>query len=287
MHFPISADFVLFSPPVDSTLVGVVNKVSPDHIGCLVYGLFNASIAADQFPKKEWVWDEDAHHWVVSGNVIQPGSIVKFKVAKLHTANDMMSIHGTFKSSSDCGLLQSEDIEAPPMALVTPAVETDDHDELESHMLAKGLSDPYADAEDGVVVDTEVEEVEVPIEQEAKKVKKLKKSIEIDQSETEETPKKKQKRIKTEEHVVKEDTTLPAVDKKQKKSKKTKTEDVIKEVAAPVSAVDKKEKKSKKTKVEEENVTSKKRKSVSNNEEGDATKKRPKKEKKAKKETNE
>lgn len=62
MHFKIQVDFLVFSPKVSEKLIGVVNKVSPGHIGCLVYGLFNASIATDQFGKK-FTWNHETNQW--------------------------------------------------------------------------------------------------------------------------------------------------------------------------------------------------------------------------------
>ena len=49
MHFNVSVELTLFEPKLGQVMVGIVNKVSPDHIGCLVNGFFNASIAKDQF----------------------------------------------------------------------------------------------------------------------------------------------------------------------------------------------------------------------------------------------
>ncbi|XP_075068310.1 DNA-directed RNA polymerase I subunit RPA43 [Mixophyes fleayi] len=44
IHLTIQADFVVFQPKSGRKLVGVVNKVAPSHLGCLVHGCFNASI---------------------------------------------------------------------------------------------------------------------------------------------------------------------------------------------------------------------------------------------------
>jgi DNA-directed RNA polymerase subunit E'/Rpb7 len=90
LHFYINVVFTVFRPEKKSILVGVVNKVSPDHIGCLVYGLFNASIAADQFQSgtdtSGYTWDDNEHNWSAESDlgqlVITPGSIIKFSVIK-------------------------------------------------------------------------------------------------------------------------------------------------------------------------------------------------------------
>ncbi|KAJ3051961.1 hypothetical protein HK097_007050, partial [Rhizophlyctis rosea] len=100
-HFHIIVTLILFAPQEKSNLVGVVNKVSPDHIGLLVHGVFNASIPADQIRKNEFYWDEDATCWKRPAREsdpetdVGPGSVVKFTVAELIKANDMLTISGS------------------------------------------------------------------------------------------------------------------------------------------------------------------------------------------------
>ncbi|XP_065275759.1 DNA-directed RNA polymerase I subunit RPA43-like [Emys orbicularis] len=55
IHFNIEADFVIFTPKKGKKLVGVINKVAPSHIGCLIHGCFNASIPKpDRMSAIEW-----------------------------------------------------------------------------------------------------------------------------------------------------------------------------------------------------------------------------------------
>ncbi|XP_067417773.1 DNA-directed RNA polymerase I subunit RPA43 [Emydura macquarii macquarii] len=55
IHFNIEADFVIFTPKKGKKLVGVINKVAPSHIGCLIHGCFNASIPKpDQMSAIQW-----------------------------------------------------------------------------------------------------------------------------------------------------------------------------------------------------------------------------------------
>ncbi|XP_075778357.1 DNA-directed RNA polymerase I subunit RPA43 [Pelodiscus sinensis] len=55
IHFNIEADFVIFTPKKGKKLVGVINKVAPSHIGCLIHGCFNASIPKpNQMSAVEW-----------------------------------------------------------------------------------------------------------------------------------------------------------------------------------------------------------------------------------------
>ncbi|XP_062979707.1 DNA-directed RNA polymerase I subunit RPA43 [Elgaria multicarinata webbii] len=56
IHLDIEANFVVFQPKPGKKLVGIINKVAPSHIGCLVHGCFNASIAKpDHLSADEWM----------------------------------------------------------------------------------------------------------------------------------------------------------------------------------------------------------------------------------------
>lgn len=44
----------MFKPEVDCNLVGVVNKQSKDHVGCLVHRLFNISVPKPD-NEEDWV----------------------------------------------------------------------------------------------------------------------------------------------------------------------------------------------------------------------------------------
>ncbi|XP_068094741.1 DNA-directed RNA polymerase I subunit RPA43 [Hyperolius riggenbachi] len=55
IHLTVEADYVIFLPQQGQKLVGVVNKVAPSHIGCLVHGCFNASIPKPlKMPIEAW-----------------------------------------------------------------------------------------------------------------------------------------------------------------------------------------------------------------------------------------
>ncbi|XP_028674150.1 DNA-directed RNA polymerase I subunit RPA43 isoform X1 [Erpetoichthys calabaricus] len=73
IHINIEADFVIFRPGKGRKLVGIVNKVSPTHIGCLVHGCFNASI-----PKP---WQMSAVTWQEFGWKL--GDSLEFEVLQL------------------------------------------------------------------------------------------------------------------------------------------------------------------------------------------------------------
>ncbi|PNJ55852.1 DNA-directed RNA polymerase I subunit RPA43 [Pongo pygmaeus] len=55
IHLNVEADFVIFCPEPGQKLMGIVNKVSSSHIGCLVHGCFNASIPKpEQLSAEQW-----------------------------------------------------------------------------------------------------------------------------------------------------------------------------------------------------------------------------------------
>ncbi|KFU87608.1 DNA-directed RNA polymerase I subunit RPA43, partial [Chaetura pelagica] len=91
IHLNIEADFVIFSPKKGKKLVGVINKVAPSHIGCLIHGCFNASI-----PKPEQM---SIVQWQELG--LKIGDELKFKVLHLDSdAAGVFFIRGGLTKSS-------------------------------------------------------------------------------------------------------------------------------------------------------------------------------------------
>ncbi|NXM00164.1 RPA43 polymerase, partial [Tyrannus savana] len=80
IHLNIEADFVIFSPRKGKKLVGIINKVAPSHIGCLIHGCFNASI-----PKPEQM---SVVQWQELG--LKIGDELKFQV--LHLDSDAAGV---------------------------------------------------------------------------------------------------------------------------------------------------------------------------------------------------
>ncbi|XP_037242716.1 DNA-directed RNA polymerase I subunit RPA43 [Falco biarmicus] len=91
IHLNVEADFVIFSPKKGKKLVGVINKVAPSHIGCLIHGCFNASI-----PKPEQM---SAAQWQELG--LKTGDELKFQVLHLDSdAAGVFFIRGGLTKSS-------------------------------------------------------------------------------------------------------------------------------------------------------------------------------------------
>lgn len=54
IYVDVEADFYIFKPEVGSSLRGVVNKKSGDHVGCLVHRLFNIAVPK-QSKNDNWI----------------------------------------------------------------------------------------------------------------------------------------------------------------------------------------------------------------------------------------
>jgi len=96
IHFHVQTKMLLFSTQEGDKIVGKVNHLGEDHIGLLVMGVFNASIEKSDifssyyFDKEGQVWKTDDNEY----ESIQEGQEIMFKVTRLHSVNDMLSIEG-------------------------------------------------------------------------------------------------------------------------------------------------------------------------------------------------
>ncbi|XP_032807560.2 DNA-directed RNA polymerase I subunit RPA43 [Petromyzon marinus] len=80
IHMDVQADFVIFRPNPGDIIKGVVNKVGSAHVGCLVHGCFNASLACPS--------DEPGAPW--QGARLVPGDTVRFTVT--HVDSDWAGV---------------------------------------------------------------------------------------------------------------------------------------------------------------------------------------------------
>jgi hypothetical protein len=120
-----------------SFLDGIVNKVSSDHIGVLVLGVFNASIPADQIRKKEFKWDPASHQWSTNTEYsIRQGTPVRFSVKDILVNHEIISIVGSLtQNSENTGIIDVavplhllEELAVPNFGVALPAIEIR-HDE--------------------------------------------------------------------------------------------------------------------------------------------------------------
>ncbi|KAJ3261376.1 hypothetical protein HK103_005984 [Boothiomyces macroporosus] len=227
MHFDIQVDFTVFSPKVEDSMIGVVNKVSPDHVGCLVYGLFNASIAREKLPG--WSWDYEENVWTVGDVTIKPGSVVKFKAERFETCNDILSIHGSMLSDGT-GIVDLTGLPPPPMAILPEIpVEVDERE---------GIVDPYADDTDyektpirkKIIFKGDEDEMDVDTQELGAELINEPSSQVIEAPVEEKAPsQKKDKKKKAKEAQTPEKSKVPKEKSSEKKDKKRKNEENEKE----------------------------------------------------------
>eukprot|EP00041_Stephanoeca_diplocostata_P010928 m.174984 g.174984 ORF g.174984 m.174984 type:complete len:264 (-) comp18346_c0_seq3:307-1098(-) len=97
MFVNVDATYRVFSPRAGQSLLGVVNKVSVDHIGMLVDDKFNASIPREEIPS-QYEYDAELMHWCdrdFDNPMISAGSTVSFAVKTLETADAVFSVIGS------------------------------------------------------------------------------------------------------------------------------------------------------------------------------------------------
>ncbi|KAF9134257.1 hypothetical protein BGW39_007567 [Mortierella sp. 14UC] len=119
-HFWIAVKLLVWRPVKGTTLSGTINLQSPDHIGLLLYGTFNASIPSEFIPKDKYVFnpsksysrpgahndDSDSHlmatslttgEWVHKSTDESIGheGVIEFEVSDLVRTNDMLTVTGS------------------------------------------------------------------------------------------------------------------------------------------------------------------------------------------------
>lgn len=83
LHFDVQVDLYLFAPKVGSVLQGTVNHIQNNtHVGCLVYGCFNATVLRTS---------KGSHR---RKNGIERGQSIVFKVVSLEKVSGVLCIQG-------------------------------------------------------------------------------------------------------------------------------------------------------------------------------------------------
>ncbi|KAG0319534.1 hypothetical protein BG000_003839 [Podila horticola] len=114
-HFWVSVKLLVWKPVKGSTLHGTINLQSPDHIGLLIYGTFNASIPSEFIPKDKYEFNPNSTYshakqdgteaainilsgeWVLksTGESIGHEGTIEFEVSDLVRTNDMLTVTGS------------------------------------------------------------------------------------------------------------------------------------------------------------------------------------------------
>ena len=83
LHFDVQTDLYLFAPKVGSILQGTVNHIqNATHVGCLVYGCFNATVLRRSKGSSR------------RKNGMERGQSIRFKVINLEKVSGVLCIHG-------------------------------------------------------------------------------------------------------------------------------------------------------------------------------------------------
>ena len=83
LHFDVQTDLYLFTPKVGSILQGTVNHIqNTTHVGCLVYGCFNATVLRRSKGSSK------------RKNGMERGQSIRFKVVKLEKVSGVLCILG-------------------------------------------------------------------------------------------------------------------------------------------------------------------------------------------------
>ncbi|TDH73979.1 uncharacterized protein CCR75_003327 [Bremia lactucae] len=97
IHCKVLADALVFRPKKGMILRGVVNKIGSNHIGMLIAGVFNGSVAGAELPVG-YVHNYSQDCWLAKdGSSIAVENDVQVKVLRVHVASGMIAIEATMR----------------------------------------------------------------------------------------------------------------------------------------------------------------------------------------------
>lgn len=210
--FNVHVTALVFAPTVGDVLEGRVNNIGTDHIGILVYGVFNASVRGDDTSRFKcnieqtcWISTTD------SKTTIEIGSTVAFRVKELNIYSDIFSIVGEMNDK------KTKLIAPPPVKNTVKEEEEEEEDEAE-----EGESE---DAEMSDVPQAQTKKRKNAEDEKTNNHTASKQEAGSDSEESDVEPKKKKKKqdVKAKEVVkktVRSQPATPAVAKNEKDKKK-------------------------------------------------------------------
>lgn len=96
IHVDLVTSLLLFRPMAGKTIHGTIDHVSDSHISLLLYGMFNASIAADQIGKK-FKFNHTTQSWESPEGDMAQGDYIAAKILNYNVANGVLSVNATNK----------------------------------------------------------------------------------------------------------------------------------------------------------------------------------------------
>jgi hypothetical protein len=102
LHVIIEVTIIIFRPNATIPLEGAISKISPHHIGLLVFDIFNASISKEEL-EVYFHWDTNLRQWQSrestsrsSEDSLQENHLLSFYPLSLQTQTNMSCIEGGF-----------------------------------------------------------------------------------------------------------------------------------------------------------------------------------------------
>lgn len=101
LHLVIHTEFLLFVPRPGTSLTGVINRMTSDHIGLLAYGFINVSIPKTRLDGR-YAWNGTSQSWEPSAKKKHLGLVplaldspLTFQIAEFTAAQGVLTLIGT------------------------------------------------------------------------------------------------------------------------------------------------------------------------------------------------
>jgi len=93
LHFDIQVRLLIFRPQIGAYVIGVVNKVAPDHVGVLIHGIFNATVNASSGLSQDFEYNPTEDTWVneTLNKEIRLGTRLRLQINKLSHTRQILS----------------------------------------------------------------------------------------------------------------------------------------------------------------------------------------------------
>lgn len=114
VHLQVKILWSLFTPRPGVRLSGVVNGVSREHVGCLVFGYFSALISASHL-EATYGWSEGRQEWSHrrTGETLVPEQAISFEVLEVLNEGSMLTILGSIDKLLDADSAKPPSSESP------------------------------------------------------------------------------------------------------------------------------------------------------------------------------
>lgn len=114
VHLQVKILWSLFTPRPGVRLPGIVNGVSREHVGCLVFGYFSALVSASHL-EATYEWSEERQEWSHrrTGKTLVLEQTISFEVLEVLNEGPMLTILGSIDKLLDGDSTKSQSSESP------------------------------------------------------------------------------------------------------------------------------------------------------------------------------